>query len=351
MSSDWVPKQFNDLKKKGTVKDIDKAAEDLLASVDSTFKPLGVDASIEKRQIMRKVANTELCPKCNKVLEGRVVQAMEQKMHILCFTCSQCDRPIEGGYSVKGGEPWCSKCLDWADNEKPVTGGSKKAAGKSPASAEVNRGDAKSAREDFSDVDPLRGFQAKSCSKCGNNITVGVDYDGESYCTECFTCTRCKAPIDVTQGFLPQGNKVYCTLCAHAASGPTVNGASSNKCYACGEQIDGKFLKVDGKVWHKECFVCTNCGSSLESGYAVKGKKRFCGNCADANGDVQAEVVPLDKPITGIRVDPRTGAVREAAPVDPHAVKDTAPKFCFNCGAKCEGKKFCPGCGTKIQAA
>jgi len=350
MSNDWVPKQFSEMANKGTIKDVDRAAEDLLASVDSTFKPLGVDAGIEKRTVVRKVANTEMCPKCNKPLEGRVVVAMEQKLHIQCFTCSQCERAIEEGFTVKKGQPWCQKCIDWSDNEKPVTGGSKKGGGHSAQSkVEVNKGDAKNAGEDFSDVDPLRGFHAKTCAKCNHNITVGLDYNGASYCTECFTCSRCKSPIDVTQGFLPQGSKVYCTLCAHAASGPTVSGAQTHKCHGCAEQIDGKFLKIDGKFWHGECFVCSSCGTSLEAGYAVKGKKRFCPDCADANGDVQAEVVALDKPISGIRIDPRTGATREAAPVDPHAVKDTAAKFCFSCGAKCEGKKFCPGCGTKVQ--
>jgi hypothetical protein len=369
MSNDWVPKQFNDLKNKGTIKDVDRAAEDLLASVDSTFKPLGVDAGIEKRQVVRKVVNTEACPKCSKPLEGRVIVAMEQKFHMQCFCCSQCDRPIEDGFTVRKGQPWCGKCVEWSDNEKPVTGVSGKKAGgtggaargaggaASGAGAEadpeakvgVNRGDAKSAGDD-QDIDPMRGFNAKTCVKCNHNITVGLDYNGASYCAECFTCSRCKSPIDVTQGFLPQGNKVFCTLCAHAANGPTVQATQKHKCHGCSEEIDGKFLKIDGKFWHKECFVCGTCGVSLEAGYAIKGKKRFCPNCADANGDVLAEVVPLDKPINGIRIDTRTGVTREAEYVDPHAVKDTSVKFCFDCGTKCESKKFCPGCGKKVNA-
>eukprot|EP00475_Leptophrys_vorax_P044172 TRINITY_DN873_c0_g1_i1.p1 TRINITY_DN873_c0_g1~~TRINITY_DN873_c0_g1_i1.p1 ORF type:complete len:375 (-),score=87.01 TRINITY_DN873_c0_g1_i1:167-1291(-) len=374
MSNDWVPKPFNDLKKNGNIKDVDRAAEDLLASVDSTFKPLGVDAGIEKRQVVRKVANTELCPKCSKPLEGRVLVAMEQKFHMQCFTCSQCDKPIEDGFTVRGGQPWCGKCVEWSENEKPVAkaaggaGGAKKAGagakgGAAAAAASganvvedpeskiaVNRGDARSAGEDSSDVDPMRGFQAKNCAKCGHNITVGLDYNGASYCAECFTCSRCKSPIDVTQGFLPQGNKVYCSLCAHAATGPTVKAAQTHKCHGCGDEITGKFLKIDGKFWHNECFACSNCGVALDAGFAVKGKERFCPACADAHGNVLAEVVPLEKPIDGIRIDTRTGAVRQAEYVDPHAVKDTAPKFCFSCGTKCEGKKFCPGCGTKVQA-
>lgn len=357
MSNDWVPKAFNDMTANGSIRDVDKAAEDMLAGINEAFAPLGVNAAVEKKTVMRKVQGTEMCPKCGKPLEGRVVMAMDQKFHIMCFECSQCARPIEdASFTVRNGEAWCQKCIDWS-SEKQVGG----AAPKKTTTSTVTVTTTKKTEQKEQDFDALRGFQPKWCSKCNQKILVGVDLDGHSMCTSCFKCYRCKQEINPQEGFMPQGSNYFCAKCFHAVGQPTIGGGPSGavgapeqmECASCQQPISGKYLKVDGSIYHKDCFVCDNvkCKKPLTGGYMEKGRKKYCQDCGPKMQDVEYENVPLEKPVAGIRVDPITQQVRNTAK-DEHqdANAKKLPKFCFKCGAKCEGNKFCPGCGIKIVA-
>lgn len=67
------------------------------------------------------------------------------------------------------------------------------------------------------------------------------------------------------------------------SDGPQESKSSSDpyfgKCFKCDEGIVGEFaaVKAMGKVFHKRCFICTECGLEMDNKpfYFVKGKV-FC---------------------------------------------------------------------------
>ena len=56
--------------------------------------------------------------------------------------------------------------------------------------------------------------------------------------------------------------------------------ASADKCAKCKEPLVGTFVTADGVKYHKDCFTCTTCSSTLEAGYVLKGGLPYCGTCA-----------------------------------------------------------------------
>jgi len=326
--------------KDGQIADAEAASREMLASVDNAFAPLGVKAGIEKKIGPQKKA---YCVGCGKILEGKVVTAMDEKWHIDCFKCSQCDRQIEGNYTVRDGNPWCEKCIEF---EQGLPKPTKKKAAPVPTEIVVER----KVKEVDQDIDVMRGFKAKICAKCGQKIIVGVDYEDLSYCLQCFTCGRCDKVINTEDGFSANKGQVYCRDCTAELNDKSAAAAASNsgkkvKCAGCNQMIDGKYMKMEGKPYHEECFVCSQCQGSLADGYATKGNKKLCSDCASKVPEVVAKNVSLSEPIQGIRFDQIKLEVKAA---DNNPVAKSA-KFCDDCGAKLGGK-FCTGCGKKVTA-
>jgi len=51
------------------------------------------------------------------------------------------------------------------------------------------------------------------------------------------------------------------------------------KCHECHKPIKGQYLQIDNHDYHPECFVCTQCRGSLAAGYITRGGKPYCGSC------------------------------------------------------------------------
>jgi len=54
---------------------------------------------------------------------------------------------------------------------------------------------------------------------------------------------------------------------------PVINGQSKKICVACNKPVGGKYLIVEGNVYHPEHFICAKCGKKIEGPYSkVEGK-------------------------------------------------------------------------------
>jgi len=52
------------------------------------------------------------CAKCNKVIEGQCLSALNQKFHPNCFTCTNCHCVLGGQILQSEGKPYCPKCAE-----------------------------------------------------------------------------------------------------------------------------------------------------------------------------------------------------------------------------------------------
>ncbi|MBA4317591.1 MAG: hypothetical protein C0412_04245, partial [Flavobacterium sp.] len=54
---------------------------------------------------------------------------------------------------------------------------------------------------------------------------------------------------------------------------------SEKKCNYCGKPISGKYLIVEGKVFHPEHFLCTKCGNPISGSFTTVNGKYYHTNC------------------------------------------------------------------------
>jgi len=111
-----------------------------------------------------------------------------------------------------------------------------------------------------------------NCFGCGNAVaSSGLRALDHLWHKECFTCKKCRALL-VERSFVTgdDGNPL-CGDCYDEQFG--------KKCAKCSQAISGVFVNVDGKDYHKTCFVCSSCGSSFDGGYFMKEGKAHCKNC------------------------------------------------------------------------
>lgn len=159
-----------------------------------------------------------------------------------------------------------------------------------------------------------------TCKACGKGFTEGVQVQalGGKWHQACFACKVCKTPITAASFAVKDGFPL-CDNCAKKGSLDTTT-SSPLKCTACGKGITSRYVKPDGKPFHKECFVCMNgCGAELVKGYVIKNGKYICGDCGPAKTSAPAAAPAASK-----------------------------PKFCGECGSKSTAGKFCGDCGASF---
>jgi len=116
----------------------------------------------------------------------------------------------------------------------------------------------------------------RSCHGCGNAITgSGVRALDATWHQECFVCNNCRKSLS-TGGFV-QGDDGM-PLC-----GDCYEDNFGKKCAKCNKKITGSFLNVEGKDYHKECFVCDTCGSQFTGGYFLRNGHTLCKDCIQSH--------------------------------------------------------------------
>ena len=112
------------------------------------------------------------------------------------------------------------------------------------------------------------------CSACKEGILATVDHlrhESQAWHVRCFVCMSCKQSL-VDKGFNEYNGSVFCQDCYTMKI--------SKKCTKCFKPIAGKGVQYGFSVYHPECFVCSQCGTSLADVKPYdKGGDPFCGNC------------------------------------------------------------------------
>jgi len=109
------------------------------------------------------------------------------------------------------------------------------------------------------------------CAGCGNALGgASLKALDKAWHKDCFVCNQCKKSL-LSTSFLEDGGLPFCTPCYDAKHG--------KKCTKCGNVISGAYLNIEGKEYHKACFVCNSCGGPFETGYFMKDGKPTCRNC------------------------------------------------------------------------
>ncbi|TKS82900.1 Four and a half LIM domains protein 1 [Collichthys lucidus] len=233
------------------------------------------------------MADTSHCFYCQEDLGGkRFVRNQGKPVCIRCHTkfcantCTECHRPIpvESKELSHKGKYWHEECFRCAKCYKPLA--------KEPFSTKDDRimcGKCCS-RED-----------APRCNGCYKAILAGtesVEYKGNSWHDECFTCYNCKRPIG-SQSFLSKGSDVYCSPCydkkfaKHCVSCKKLllKASGKDEFYQPPGPGFGKGVNVvnyEGSSWHEYCFNCKKCSLSLANkSFVTKGRDILCADCGN----------------------------------------------------------------------
>ncbi len=128
------------------------------------------------------------------------------------------------------------------------------------------------------------------CGRCGKKIVGSyVTAMGKNFHPECFTCYGCGKSFGKS-GYYEKNGRPYCEDCYAEKFGP--------KCVKCGKAIKGSYITTDKGAWHKKCFVCAGCGTSLagKSHYEKNGNV-YCQACYEGLFLTKCDI--CNKPIKG----------------------------------------------------
>merc|ERR1712013_762715 len=103
--------------------------------------------------------------------------------------------------------------------------------------------------------------------------------------------------------------------------GPTSRGPPQLQvCFLCTKPIMGVFLQIKGRPACAECFVCSECKTSLRNlGHISVGDKMFCQGCA--NKAMQAQAPSAGPPPQGLAANLAKLAARPQGPQGPLATE------------------------------
>ncbi|XP_054279215.1 leupaxin-like [Macrosteles quadrilineatus] len=180
-----------------------------------------------------------ICAQCNKPIADTVTQAMGKSWHKEHFVCTHCKKPFNGSsFFVQDEKPYCE------DDHKKLFPSGNCASGSNPLCAHCNKPitdtvltalgkhwhkdhfvcahckkpitEAEFSTKDgqaYCEKDYTALFR-KKCSGCGELIkdTVLTALD-KHWHKQCFSCNKCKKPINAQQGFTEKNGMPFCMGC------------------------------------------------------------------------------------------------------------------------------------------
>lgn len=172
------------------------------------------------------------CAGCRKPLSGDAITTSNKSWHPKCLKCQKCHIKLEHiQYYEKDGLPYCA--LDYHDLFSP------------------------------------------RCDHCKTPIESGrwLTALNKNYHVGHLFCRECGKPFEEGASYSEREGHVYCE--------EDYQKLFAMKCKGCGEGISREYITALDGSWHKECFVCVDCGSFITSStFMVKGGKPHCGkNC------------------------------------------------------------------------
>jgi len=101
---------------------------------------------------------------------------------------------------------------------------------------------------------------------------------GKVYDPEEFICEWCRTPLVLDTYYTIDGKNV-CQSCRN-----------KERCASCGFLItETKYVTVDDKTYHPDCFRCSECLIELESKFHLEDDKLYCGTCISLKGSSNPE--------------------------------------------------------------
>ncbi|XP_055315709.1 prickle planar cell polarity protein 3 isoform X4 [Sitodiplosis mosellana] len=300
-----------------------------------------------------------LKPRCNAcdelIFSGEYTKAMNQDWHSGHFCCWQCDESLTGQrYVLRDENPYCIKCYEnvfanTCDECNKIIGIDSKDL--SYKEKHWHEACFLCNKCRVSLVDKQFGSKAEKiycgncydsqfasrCDGCGEVFRAGtkkMEYKTRQWHEKCFSCCVCKNPIG-TKSFIPKEQEIYCAGCYEEKY--------ATRCIKCNKIITSGGVTYKNDPWHRECFTCTHCSTSLAG-------QRFTSRddhpyCAECFGELFAKrCTSCTKPITGI------GGTRFISFEDRHWHNDCF--ICASCKTSLVGRGFitdaadiiCPEC-------
>ncbi|KAK3521587.1 hypothetical protein QTP70_014766, partial [Hemibagrus guttatus] len=241
------------------------------------------------------------CAECRRSIstDSKELHYKGRYWHEDCFRCSKCYKNLaKESFSVKEDRILCGKC---------------------------------SSRED-----------APRCHACYKPILAGtesVEYKGNVFHDDCFTCFKCKKPIG-SESFVTKNENVYCSSCHESKF--------AKHCTACRKPITAGGVNYQDQPWHSECLVCVVCVKPLAgTRFTSHEQKLYCVDCYKAN--VAKKCSSCQNPITGF------GKATNVVNYEGGTWHD----YCFTC-KKCsanlaekrfiskDGDIYCTDCAKKV---
>uniref|UniRef100_A0A1L8DMB1 Putative adaptor protein enigma n=1 Tax=Nyssomyia neivai TaxID=330878 RepID=A0A1L8DMB1_9DIPT len=242
-------------------------------------------------------ANT--CESCNKIIgiDSKDLSYKDKHWHEACFLCNKCRISlVDKQFGSKTDRIYCGNCYD----------------------------------QQF----------ASRCDGCGEIFRAGtkkMEYKTRQWHEKCFCCCVCKSPIG-TKSFIPREQEIYCAGCYEEKY--------ATRCVKCNKIITSGGVTYKNEPWHRECFTCTHCSTSLAGQrFTSRDDKPYCADCF---GELFAKrCTACTKPITGI------GGTRFISFEDRHWHNDCF--ICALCKTSLVGRGFitdgadiiCPECAKQ----
>ncbi|XP_050342796.1 protein espinas isoform X2 [Nymphalis io] len=299
------------------------------------------------------------CHACDELIfSGEYTKAMNKDWHSGHFCCWQCDESLTGQrYVLRDEHPYCIKCYESVfangceECNKIIGIDSKDLSYKDKhwheacflcAKCRVSLVD----KQFGSKLDKIYCGNcydaqfASRCDGCGEVFRAGtkkMEYKTKQWHEKCFCCVVCKNPIG-TKSFIPREQEIYCAGC--------YEDKFATRCVKCNKIITQGGVTYKHEPWHRECFTCTNCNTSLAGErFTSRDEKPYCAECF---GELFAKrCTSCTKPITGI------GGTRFISFEDRHWHNGCF--ICAQCKTSLVGKGFitdgqdiiCPECAKQ----
>lgn len=314
--------------------------------------------SSDGNQIESEVTISELGNNYNDGQGGEYTKAMSKDWHAGHFCCWQCDESLTGQrYVLRDDHPYCIKCYESVfantceECSKTIGIDSKDLSYKDKhwheacflcSKCRVSLVDKQfGSKADHIYCGNCYDAQfASRCDGCGEIFRAGtkkMEYKTRQWHEKCFCCVVCKTAIG-TKSFIPREQEIYCATCYEEKF--------ATRCVKCNKIITSGGVTYKNEPWHRECFTCTNCNTSLAGQrFTSRDEKPYCADCF---GELFAKrCTACVKPITGI------GGTRFISFEDRHWHNDCF--ICASCKTSLVGRGFitdaddiiCPDCAKQ----